>query len=352
MSDQTGKNPNRLSDKDELPEEVKNAKKIQSEEGFGWTIDAEGPDASSVLPPSSDSAYAGRMDKPAASGAQPGSHGGSQDVTRPSQAPVSPSDQEAPAASHGLQAGQDTQPAAGPRVGLNAAPELPHASGISQAGALSGMPGQTKAFAAPPSSHGSAPVPDAGTPPPPGGTHTPPTPTGTTPPPGGTNTPPTPTGTTPLPGGTSTPPTPTGTTTTAAKISGLDTDTATEDLNVVAGNLTAGGLLTVKDPDAGQDKFLAVAAVQGPAGYGSFSIDENGRWTYTADNSQAVIQALKPGNSLIDRLTVQSADGTTHELRVIITGSNDVPVLKAATASATEDGSAVSGQMSAADVDS
>jgi VCBS repeat-containing protein len=349
-------------DQELTPEEIKDLRKIQSEEGFGWTIDSEGQEGHPATPPSNERASSGSPDEPVASGAQPGQHGGSHGGTAPPQAPVSPASQSAPAASHGLQTDPEGGLGEAPGIGLNPAPDLPPSPGGSSFGPISGMPGQTRAFAPPPSAAGSAPAP-TGTTPPPGGISTPPTSTGTKPPPGGTNTPTTSTGTTPPQGGTNTSSTPTGTTphpggtqspgatATAARISGLDTDTATEDHNVVAGKLTAGGLLTVTDPDAGEDKFQTVSGAPGSAGYGSFSMDEHGRWTYTADNSQAVIQALKPGDSLIDRMTVHSADGTIHELRVVITGTNDTPALKAASASATEDGKTVTGQMSATDVD-
>nr|WP_286192702.1 VCBS domain-containing protein [Stappia sp. BW2] len=236
-------------------------------------------------------------------------------------------------------------------------------SPASQTSAVSGAPHPTRAHAASSSGGGIAPEPLTGSRPPPGGGFPQSPPTVGTQPPGGTNTPhpggghtpPTPSGFTPPAGGTNAPgsggATIPGATQTAANIAGLDTGSVSEDHNVVAGRLATGGLLTVTDPDAGEEKFQAVTGVSGSAGYGSFSVNENGLWTYTADNSQAVIQALKPSDSLIDRLTVHSADGTTHELRVVITGTNDAPVLRAATATATEDGKTVSGQMSATDMD-
>jgi VCBS repeat-containing protein len=138
---------------------------------------------------------------------------------------------------------------------------------------------------------------------------------------------------------------------TSAQIGGVDTTTVTEDRNVVAGELSAGGKLQITDPDPGQDHFIAVSGIAGTGSYGRFEIQPDGQWTYIADNSQAVVQGLKPGDSLTDRFTVHSADGTTHELRVVIGGTNDRPVLSAATAAATEDGRVATGQMSATDVD-
>ncbi|WP_228931085.1 VCBS domain-containing protein [Roseibium aggregatum] len=138
---------------------------------------------------------------------------------------------------------------------------------------------------------------------------------------------------------------------TSAQIGGVDTTTVTEDRNVVAGELSAGGKLQITDPDPGQDHFIAVSGIAGTGSYGRFEIHPDGQWTYIADNSQAVVQGLKPGDSLTDRFTVHSADGTTHELRVVIGGTNDRPVLSAATAAVTEDGRVATGQMSATDVD-
>ncbi|MEW4457852.1 VCBS domain-containing protein [Roseibium algicola] len=138
---------------------------------------------------------------------------------------------------------------------------------------------------------------------------------------------------------------------TSAQISGVDTSVATEDRNVVSGSLVAGGKLQIVDPDPGQDHFTEVTGPAGAGAYGHFEIHADGQWTYHADNSQAAIQGLKPGDTLTDRFTVNSADGTSHQLRVVISGTNDAPVLSAATASATEDGKSVTGQMVATDVD-
>ncbi|MFB2761957.1 VCBS domain-containing protein, partial [Shewanella xiamenensis] len=52
-----------------------------------------------------------------------------------------------------------------------------------------------------------------------------------------------------------------------------------------------------------------------------------------------------------DSFTVHSADGTTHTISVDIVGTNDAPVLTAQSQSVTEDGSLLTGQMVATDVD-
>ncbi|MEL4245313.1 VCBS domain-containing protein, partial [Shewanella xiamenensis] len=76
-----------------------------------------------------------------------------------------------------------------------------------------------------------------------------------------------------------------------AVITGVDSGTVTEDSNVTTGKITTSGQLTISDPDAGQDHFTAQTHVAGS--YGSFSLDADGQWNYSADNSQTAIQQLK-----------------------------------------------------------
>ncbi|WP_037422622.1 VCBS domain-containing protein, partial [Shewanella xiamenensis] len=134
-----------------------------------------------------------------------------------------------------------------------------------------------------------------------------------------------------------------------ALIAGVDSGTVTEDSNVATGKITTSGQLTISDPDAGQDHFTAQTNVAGS--YGTFSLNADGQWRYSADNSQTAIQQLKAGATLTDSFTVTSADGTNHTVTVTLTGSNDAPVLTAQSQSVTEDGSRLSGQMVATDVD-
>ena len=106
-----------------------------------------------------------------------------------------------------------------------------------------------------------------------------------------------------------------------AVISGTDTGTVSEDSGAT---LTISGTLTITDVDTGQDQF-ASASLNG--NYGTLAIDANGNWLYSADNSQGDIQALAVGDTLSDTITVQSLDGTSHDITVSIEGSNDGPVL-------------------------
>jgi VCBS repeat-containing protein len=104
-----------------------------------------------------------------------------------------------------------------------------------------------------------------------------------------------------------------------------DTGSVTEDTAVtVDGNLTTSGTLDAgTGGDAGEDKFTADSFT---GDYGSLTLDANGNWVYTADNSQTVIQALKVGEFLTDTFTVLNADGVTSTtVTITINGAADAP---------------------------
>src|SRR5207237_1029601 len=111
-------------------------------------------------------------------------------------------------------------------------------------------------------------------------------------------------------------------------IGGVSTGNVTEDVNVVAGNISTSGVLTIADVDAGQSNFTAQASTPGGNGFGTFTLAANGAWTYTANDSQAAIQQLCIGQSLTDSFTAAPHDGIPSQLvTVTIHGTNDVPVI-------------------------
>ncbi|MET3917919.1 VCBS repeat-containing protein [Variovorax sp. OAS795] len=138
-------------------------------------------------------------------------------------------------------------------------------------------------------------------------------------------------------------------------IGGVATGTVNEDASTP--NLSTSGALTIADVDQGQSTFAPQASTAGSNGYGSFALAADGSWTYTANNSQAAIQQLGAGQSIIDSFTAVSSDGTASQLvTVTITGTNDVPVIGGvATGTVSEDAStpnlSTSGALTIADVD-
>ncbi len=95
----------------------------------------------------------------------------------------------------------------------------------------------------------------------------------------------------------------------AAVISSNAAGTVVED-----GQLTAGGKLTVVDPDAGEAGFRAVSG-NPVSSYGTFSFNaDSGVWGYTLDNAASNVQALSAGETVTDTLMVTSLDGTASGL--------------------------------------
>ncbi|MCF2873048.1 VCBS domain-containing protein, partial [Octadecabacter sp. G9-8] len=102
-------------------------------------------------------------------------------------------------------------------------------------------------------------------------------------------------------------------------------DTTGDVIEDEATTLTATGALSVTDPDSGEANFDVQNGTVGT--YGSFDIDADGAWTYTADNTLTAIQSLGAGETLTDSFTVETADGTEETVTVTITGVDDVAVI-------------------------
>ncbi|KZZ52402.1 hypothetical protein A3758_10405 [Oleiphilus sp. HI0118] len=134
----------------------------------------------------------------------------------------------------------------------------------------------------------------------------------------------------------------------AAVITGQDTGSITEDRNVghdSAQSIQVMGSLSVTDPDAGQDHFIATnpmvrneKVISDPF-QGELHIDRHGNWDYRVANGNSALQALKEGETRDVIYEVRSADGTTHRINITVTGTNDAPIVSgdAKLASGTED---------------
>ena len=64
--------------------------------------------------------------------------------------------------------------------------------------------------------------------------------------------------------------------------------------------------------------------IKSHGGYGTFIMTAAGVWIYTLDNSNAAMQALDPGETLIDTSKVATMDGTTQVATITIHGASDV----------------------------
>jgi VCBS repeat-containing protein len=130
----------------------------------------------------------------------------------------------------------------------------------------------------------------------------------------------------------------------AAVITGATTGAADE----TDAPVTITGDLDADDVD-GADTFVAQTGTAGT--YGSFSIDENGEWSYTASSAH---DELAVGDSYEDTFEVEASDGTTQDVTVTINGTNDAAVITGATSGAADETDApvtITGDLDADDVD-
>ncbi len=142
-------------------------------------------------------------------------------------------------------------------------------------------------------------------------------------------------------------------TVTGTNDAGSVTEAGVDATNVAApGTATATGTLNASDVDSGDDASTDTWSIVTPATatYGTLSIDQDGAWTYTLDNTDgSAADMLAVGDVQTDTFTVQLSDnnvtnpGTdTQVITITVTGTNDAPVVAAAlSASAIEDGASV-----------
>ncbi|MGR2988985.1 VCBS domain-containing protein, partial [Vibrio vulnificus] len=104
-----------------------------------------------------------------------------------------------------------------------------------------------------------------------------------------------------------------------AVIAGTDSGVVTEE-----SQLTTSGTLTITDIDTGEAHFSNTDVV---GTLGTLHLKDNGTWTYDLDNTNPKVQALGHGSNATDTITVQSADGTTHQVSITVNGTNDKAVI-------------------------
>jgi len=82
------------------------------------------------------------------------------------------------------------------------------------------------------------------------------------------------------------------------------------------------GNVTVTDVNFGEDRVVAQTDVQ--TTYGTFSITEDGAWTYTLDTANATVAGLGVGESVNDIIALSSVDGTAANLVIRIAALTQV----------------------------
>jgi VCBS repeat-containing protein len=121
----------------------------------------------------------------------------------------------------------------------------------------------------------------------------------------------------------------------AAVVSGTTTGAVNEG-NIGDAAVTATGTISINDADADDSpSFADVGSTAGDNAYGSFVLS-SGTWTYTLD--QSAVQDLDAGDTVTDVHTYTATDGTTQQITVTITGTNDVAVVSGTTTGAVTEG--------------
>ncbi|WP_255312070.1 VCBS domain-containing protein [Aliivibrio sp. 1S175] len=104
-----------------------------------------------------------------------------------------------------------------------------------------------------------------------------------------------------------------------AVIGGSNTGAVTEE-----SQLHTSGTLTVTDVDTGEAHFSNTNIV---GTLGTLHLTDNGNWTYDLDNTNPQVQSLAQGATTTDVITVNSADGTPHQVTITVNGTNDAAVI-------------------------
>ena len=120
----------------------------------------------------------------------------------------------------------------------------------------------------------------------------------------------------------------------------------TDECAITEGTATTTGKLTSTDVDGDNNVFKTEVSpndgttlTTGTGTYGTFTIETNGNWTYSLDNSEGgAVKSLVNGATDTDQFTIMAADGTEHTITITITGPNEPATIAGMlTGSVTED---------------
>ena len=109
------------------------------------------------------------------------------------------------------------------------------------------------------------------------------------------------------------------------------------DGTIAEGTATVSGTATHTDVDGNNDANVFTAVTDGESVQGaSYTVTAGGEWTYTLDSD--VVNMLGASQSGDDTITVTAEDGTTEDVTITVTGTNDAAVISGSIAGAvTED---------------
>ncbi|QEP44916.1 hypothetical protein D5085_18305 [Ectothiorhodospiraceae bacterium BW-2] len=105
----------------------------------------------------------------------------------------------------------------------------------------------------------------------------------------------------------------------AAVIGGTLSGSVTEDTSFLTN-----GTATATDADNPDNSFQAITNYSSYYGYGTYSVESGGSWSYTLNNSHRMVDALGSGQTLSDHFTLYSVDGTAQTVTITINGYNDI----------------------------
>ncbi|MEZ8026826.1 VCBS domain-containing protein, partial [Enterovibrio norvegicus] len=104
----------------------------------------------------------------------------------------------------------------------------------------------------------------------------------------------------------------------ASEITGDTTGSITEDV----GAQSVSGSLNIVDPDTIETPTFTNETIAGE--YGSLTMVD-GEWTYTVDAD--AVQSLTEGEAATDTITVTASDGTSQDIEISLTGTDDAAVV-------------------------
>lgn len=137
----------------------------------------------------------------------------------------------------------------------------------------------------------------------------------------------------------------------ASVITGDDNGAVIEDTNVSQDAISASGVLTATDND-GQTAFNPTV-IQG--NFGTFTINAQGEWIYSAVNSQEIIQQLADAEQRSESFTVSTIDGSEQTIAINIAGLDDLAEISGTTIGLTvedsDDEQTAQGELQAIDID-